>query len=1048
MARTTPVAAAIDPDPGAGPSRERSLAQRVALNTGSQMAGTLLGIVVSLFFLRLSTSYLGVSSFGDLSIVLSLGGLIITLADLGVSTTLAREIAKHPEQTEELAANLLVFRIAGAAGMVVVAWLAIPFLPYSETTKLALALSLVGVFLTSVGTFPRAFFQVHLQLQRQAMLDLGQKLLNLVAMVAVILVGAHLLALVSLLVAANGVICVWAFRQARPFWRVQFGFRRSLARPLIRDSISIGLVSMVGLLHYRGDAVLLSLLKPAADVGIYTIAYRFIDLAFLLPAFLVGAVFATLTRYAHAESSERRDALVNKVLQILLLSSVATAVALFTLAPSIVRLLVGARFAAAIEPTQILACSLAFIFVSPVFYNLLIAVNRQQQLVTLGLAAVALNVGLNLILIPPYSYNGAAIATVASEGFSFAGTVVLTQRALRLRIDRSFIWRACVAALAAAAVVATLRSANPWLSCFLAEAVLVGLALAFGLVRMQDIAVVARRHDTDVPPTARAPSPDLDPAPAGLPTPGLGAQWLGVSRNWRRAIGLLGSPWLLIVLVAAGVAARIVGWAADRSLWGDEGALALNLIGKSARALLRPLDYVQGAPAGFLLVERLDVRVFGPTELSLRLFPLVAGVLALVFFAAVARRALAPAAAPVAVVLVAASVPLVYYSSEVKQYSTDVLAGVVLLWAALTVDWAGLRLWRVAALSLGGLATVWFSNAALIVLPSLVAVLLVSAWRAGDRRGLRQLAILSVPWAAGSIAAYAVDHGNATRVASAALTTGSQGRLAQVKDVWHFFAQALGVANTATALAVVAALAGFVSLGRRNPRAAALIVAPLTATFLAAVAGRYPFVDRFVLFLAPFVALLIAEGIWAISRRVPLVAVAAAALLLAYPAATSLRNVLRPPGHEEVRTVLRYVEARWRPGDALYVWWQSQFPLRYYADCGPCHVLGPTGPASVVWPRTLAEARGANALVTHPPDLYLGTMPHDLEGYLANFDQLVGKRRAWFVFSSTWDDDFARFALDCLGRRLAEVHATRAAAYLYDLSAKPTNRRCFIGASR
>lgn len=498
VAGISPAAAAHDPDPDARQPNAGHLARRIALNTGTQLGGTLLGTVVSLVFLRLATSYLGLSSFGELAIAIGVAGLVVTLADLGISTTLTREIAKRPDQTDEIAANLLVFRIAGAAAMVVAVWLAIPFLPYSHTTKIAVAISLGGVFFTSVGSFSRAFFQAHLQLQRQAALDFAQKVLNVVALTAVIVVGAHLIALVSALVVVNGVICAWALWLARPFWRPRVAFRWSLARPLIRDSVWIGLVSMIGLLHYRGDAVLLSLLKPAADVGIYTVAYRFVDMAFLLPAFLVGAVFATLTRYAHADDSGRRDALFNRVLQVLVLSSVAIVVGIVALASPLIRLLVGDDFAAAVEPTRILALSLVFIFASPVFYNLLIAVNRQRQLVILGLLALTLNIVLNLILIPRYSYNGAAAATVVSEGFSFVGTAFVTLRVTRLRIDVSFMRRACVPTAAAAAAVVALRGQNAWLACTAAEAVFGVLIVALGLLTRQDLAVVLRRSHSDV----------------------------------------------------------------------------------------------------------------------------------------------------------------------------------------------------------------------------------------------------------------------------------------------------------------------------------------------------------------------------------------------------------------------------------------------------------------------------------------------------------------------------------------------------------------------
>src|SRR2546421_11465971 len=76
-------------------------------------------------------------------------------------------------------------------------------------------------------------------------------------------------------------------------------------------------------------------------------------------------------------------------------------------------------------------------------------------------------------------------------------------------------------------------------------------------------------------------------------------------RGWL-AVGarVLASPWPLVALVACGGLLRIELWAHNRSLWGGEGALALNIIGKSAAGLKHRLDYLQGAPTGFLLTER------------------------------------------------------------------------------------------------------------------------------------------------------------------------------------------------------------------------------------------------------------------------------------------------------------------------------------------------------------------------------------------------------------------------------------------------------------
>jgi len=502
-------------------------------------------------------------------------------------------------------------------------------------------------------------------------------------------------------------------------------------------------------------------------------------------------------------------------------------------------------------------------------------------------------------------------------------------------------------------------------------------------------------------------------------------------------------------LVAIGIVIRIVRYAADRSLWGDESALALNILQRSPRELFEPLDYLQGAPTGFLLAEKAVTHVLGDDELSLRLVPLICGVAALVVFALVARRILQTEAAVLAVALVAFSDPLVYYSSEVKQYEPDVLAAVLLLYGAVAVDWARVRFVSGAALGLAGASVVWFSHAALLILPSLLAVLIVSAWLRRARAELRVLISLGLVWGVSAIGAFALNRENTEAVADAALgATGStgQGVREPFAKAWDAYAEVVGVANTATALAALAAVAGLLVLWRRNPWHATLVVAPGIAAFLAGALGRYPFSDRFILFIAPALILVTAEGavalVGALPRGLRPAGVAALVLLLAYPVVLSAKRALDPPGHEEVKSVLRVMEREWRPGDALHVWYQSQYPFRYYAECEDCDVLAPDGPASVVWPPDSRELAAQNALATHEPGLYLSSSSHNPATYAPSLARLDGRSRVWFLFSSSWDDVLVRHVLDCMGRLQREVRETRAVAYLYDLAAPPESSSC------
>ena len=177
--------------------------------------------------------------------------------------------------------------------------------------------------------------------------------------------------------------------------------------------------------------------------------------------------------------------------------------------------------------------------------------------------------------------------------------------------------------------------------------------------------------------------------------------------------------------MALGVLLRVVPYFRNRSLWYDEALLALNILHRSVTGLMSPLDYHQAAPVGFLLLEKISTGIFGKNELALRLVPLIFGIAALFVVHRVAALWLSPQAVPIAVSLFALNPSLIYYSSEVKQYSCDVAVALVLLWAAGPFQRSG-EGWRSAGkFALLGFGAIWFSHPSMFILAGAGPVLLL-----------------------------------------------------------------------------------------------------------------------------------------------------------------------------------------------------------------------------------------------------------------------------------------------------------------------------------
>src|SRR5262249_23748234 len=163
---------------------------------------------------------------------------------------------------------------------------------------------------------------------------------------------------------------------------------------------------------------------------------------------------------------------------------------------------------------------------------------------------------------------------------------------------------------------------------------------------------------------------------------------------------------------------------------------ALNILRRSPSELLKPLDYHQGAPFGFLLVEKAAALGFGTSETVLRLVPFLSAVLSMILFVIVSRRFLAPVGAMIAVALFSISDHLIYYSAEAKQYSSDVAVCTLLFLLAGYVLERDVGIARVVIVSVIGAIALWCSQPAAFVLAAVGVSWLADALFRRDQAAL------------------------------------------------------------------------------------------------------------------------------------------------------------------------------------------------------------------------------------------------------------------------------------------------------------------------
>ena len=172
----------------------------------------------------------------------------------------------------------------------------------------------------------------------------------------------------------------------------------------------------------------------------------------------------------------------------------------------------------------------------------------------------------------------------------------------------------------------------------------------------------------------------------------------------------------LFVVIFFGVLASFVNAANNRSMWGDEVALALNIVDRSYLELLQPLDYAQVAPIGFLLLTKTFTLIFGNFDWVLRIIPFLSYLLSIPLCFLVSKHLLhSRTIAFLTTAFFSTNTYIIYYSWEAKQYSLDILIALISLYNTLyfqrTKEKSALIIYCIM-----GVFAVWFSHSAIIIL--------------------------------------------------------------------------------------------------------------------------------------------------------------------------------------------------------------------------------------------------------------------------------------------------------------------------------------------
>ena len=522
---------------------------------------------------------------------------------------------------------------------------------------------------------------------------------------------------------------------------------------------------------------------------------------------------------------------------------------------------------------------------------------------------------------------------------------------------------------------------------------------------------------------------------------------------------------LIWAIIIVGIALRLAQYFYNRSLFIDEAALSLNLINRSFAGLFQPLDYDQGAPIGFLMVQKFLITLFGSSELILRLFPVAAGLIAILLFYLLIKDRFTSDILLIAILLFIVSNRLIYYSSVVKQYSPDVAVALALyLISCKYHSNSKTDLSSVIFFGAIGAIAVWLSHPAVFVLAGAGTVIGIQALIKKDWISLARISLVYLMWMISFLLLYFVSLRGLTQneclinfweehfipyplaiksslkwflseftsyikyslgfnlgdfigipVFKAGEFMPGLSDLSGFRYIGVIFIALLAFASAITA--TICFLLGGYSLFRKNSTLLFILISPALFTLIASIFRKYPFGSRFLMFLIPIAYILIPVGMEFISRKFQThykaIFIVLAIVLLAYPSILAGYHLIRPRTVEEIKPILNYLEENKHENDVIYIYYGAYRACLYYED------RFSFGELEIV---SGSEQR------------------NHIENYIPELDKLMGNKRVWILFSHVYDwveldeEEYFIEHLDEIGTRTESYEAPGASIYLYNLN--------------
>lgn len=396
--------------------------------------------VLKFFLFVYIARILGATEYGKFGFALAFSSLFAIFADLGLSSIIIRDFSKEKEKEKDFFA-LITLKIILIFLTSILIFIGSLFITSDSSIRKIILIMGFFILITDFSRLFFSFFQARQKMEYHAFGDIFQNIIIFVFCFLVLfyIPSVENLSYSYLFSALLTFIFILVFFHFK-FFPLKIYFNKSVWGKYLMLSWPLAVSNFFVMIYTNIDSTILGYFGQITEIGFYNAAQRIVFLI-IIPATLISTTFFPLLSKLVKESLEKFQKIWFFYIQIMFFLAFPLVVGGITLASRIIDFVYDPSFFPSILAFQILIITSGITFISIPFNQILVIFNQQRKLFLVTLGGALINIISNLILIPKYSFYGAAFATTITVSFVFLYYIKLILKITPFKIFdlRSFV---------------------------------------------------------------------------------------------------------------------------------------------------------------------------------------------------------------------------------------------------------------------------------------------------------------------------------------------------------------------------------------------------------------------------------------------------------------------------------------------------------------------------------------------------------------------------------------------------------------------------------